>query len=166
MPLKRNFKRKSKKLEESGARDIGGRTHPGSGNTWSKKSDFSNENYLVEDKFTEKDFFSITLSVLTKLESQAKRIGKVPVLRFVFEPDSHKYAVLRECDCIHMLDAEIEDEETFRKSIRLKKEFLRKKFTETLSRIFLMSITISESKYYVLRWDEFLVDMYNFSGQV
>lgn len=162
--LKRNFKRKSKKLEESGAKDIGGKTHAGSGNTWSKKSDFSNESYLVEDKYTEKDFFSITLSVLTKLESQAKKIGKIPVLRFVFEPDSYKYAVLRECDCTHMLDAQIYDKETFRKSIRLKKEYLRQKFAETLSRIFLMSITVSDKKYYVLRWEEFLVDMYNFSG--
>jgi hypothetical protein len=158
------IKRKSKKLEESGAKDIGGKTHAGSGNTWSHKSDFSNENYLVEDKFTEKHYYTISLSTLTKLESQSKRIGKIPVLRFVFEPEGHKYAVLRECDCTHMIDSEIEDVENFRKSLRLTKDFLRHKFVDTVSRIFIISITISGKKYYVLRWEEFLVDMYNFSN--
>ena len=162
--LKKNFKRKSKKLEESGARDIKGKTHAGSGNTWSKKSDFSNESYLVEDKFTEKDYFSVSLSVLAKLENQAKKVGKIPVLRFVFEPDGNKYAVLRDCDCVHMLDTELETRETYRKSMRLKKEYLRHKFIDTFSRIFIISILISGKKYYILRWEEFLVDMYNFSN--
>jgi len=157
-------KRISKKLEKAGAKDISGKTHVGSGNTWSKKSDFSNENYLVEDKFTEKKYFSVSLSTLTILESQAKRIGKTPVLRFVFEPEGFKYAVLRECDCIHMLDSDIEILETCRKSIRLTKEYLRHKFTDTFSRIFIVSLLISKNKYYVLRWEEFLIDMYNFSS--
>jgi hypothetical protein len=160
--LKKNFKRKSKKLEESGAKDIGGRVHAGSGNTWSNKSDFSNENYLVEDKFTEKNFFSVTLSVLTKLESQAKRVGKIPILRIVFEPYGYKYAILRECDCTHMIDAQIEELETFRKSIRLKREDIGLKYLDTSSEIFIISIVMSNKRYYVLRWEEFLIDMYNF----
>ena len=156
------IKRISKKLEESGAKDIGGKTHAGSGNTWSNKSDFSNQDYLIEDKFTEKKYFSISLPVLQKVEAQAKRIGKIPILRFVFEPVGSKYAVLRECDCINMLDAEIETLETYRKSIRVTDELLRHKFVDTLSRIFIMSLLISNHKYFILRWEEFLIDMYNF----
>ena len=160
---KKNYnKRHSNKLERSGAEDIGGKTHVGSGNTWSKKSDFSNEYYLVADKFTEKDYYSIKLIALKTLENQANRVGKIPVFRIVFEPDGDKYAILRESDCIRMLDFEVKILDTMRKSIRLKKEFLKDEVLNTFSKIFIVGIIISDVKYYVLRWEEFLIDMYNF----
>ena len=53
MDLEKNkITQHSRKREMSGASAVGGHSHIGSGNIWSMKSDFSNEMFQFEDKFT------------------------------------------------------------------------------------------------------------------
>ncbi len=79
-----DYKKKSAKREKAISKDIGGKSHPGSGAFWFKKGDASNELILVEDKFTTSDSYSVTLSVLKKLEQQARKECKIPVLSVGF----------------------------------------------------------------------------------
>jgi hypothetical protein len=79
-----NYKKISTKREQEIAKDISGRRHPGSGNTWSKKGDSSNEFILVEDKYVVGDKYSINLRVINKLTKEANKQAKIPILRFGF----------------------------------------------------------------------------------
>jgi len=79
-----DYKKKSAKREKAISKDIGGKSHPGSGAFWFKKGDASNALILVEDKFTTNTSYSVTLSVLNKLEQQARKECKIPVLSVGF----------------------------------------------------------------------------------
>jgi hypothetical protein len=88
----------SQKREKKAAENIKGRAHAASGALWNKKSDLSNETFLVEDKFTHKDNYSIKLDILLKVEREAKQINKIPILRFGFEARGKNFAVIRNQD--------------------------------------------------------------------
>lgn len=85
----------SKKREKQLAKDTGGKAHARSGGLWFKKSDASDPCYQYEDKFTKKSYYSINIDILNKIESEAKHVNKLPVLRFGFIDSKRDYVVLR-----------------------------------------------------------------------
>jgi len=91
-----NIKKKSRKRELKGAEEIEGKAHPGSGNVWYKKGDFSNEFIFVEDKFTTKNTYTLTCKTLEKVERQAKEDLKIPVLKIGFTNHKQEYAIIRD----------------------------------------------------------------------
>jgi hypothetical protein len=157
-----NNKKVSKRREQSAAKDVKGRSHVGSGNTWFRKADFSDDDdILYEDKFVNDKSYRLALPILTKLESQAKKIGKIPVLRFGFMPWNINYAVLRECDCSHVAEKDLTHRhilllDTDKKSMMLKLDFLRELYLSPDSGILLLCVSFGEKGYYVLQWESFV----------
>lgn len=78
-------KERAQKRERSAAKELGGRSVIGSGALWFDKGDIKTEKFLIEDKFTDSDSYSIKLSILNTIEKQASKVHKVPLLRFGFE---------------------------------------------------------------------------------
>jgi hypothetical protein len=87
-------KRLSKKREVSAAKDIGGKAHTASGALWHKKSDFSNDMWNLEDKFTHEDKYSIQYSILRKIEKESLKVGKLSGLRFGFHGTERNYMLI------------------------------------------------------------------------
>ena len=56
-------KKKSKKQEERIAKQIGGKTVIASGALWGAKGDSRFDNFLIENKFTDKDSYSLQLKI-------------------------------------------------------------------------------------------------------
>jgi len=96
----------SRKRERAGAKDIGGNSSYGSGNQWHSKADFSNDYFIVEDKFTKSFTFSLSLDMLKYIDSAGLRHARIPVLRFGFEVGTRSnYAVLQKKDVIGLVTA-------------------------------------------------------------
>ncbi len=115
-----NWKKISKKQEKFIAKKIGGKRHVGSG-CWFEKADVSNSDVLGEAKLTEKEYFSITMKVLNKLEDQAMGIGKEPRLyiRFLTMPPlfSKDWELIPVKDYLDWYPALLTDKKSFRISI-------------------------------------------------
>lgn len=60
--------------------DIGGRRVAGSGALQGMKGDVKEEDWLVEAKMTKANRYSLTLAVFRKIECEAIRAGRRPVL--------------------------------------------------------------------------------------
>jgi hypothetical protein len=157
-----NNKKVSKRREQSAAKDVDGLPHIGSGNTWFSKADFSdNDDILYEDKFVNDKKYRLSLPILTKIEAQAKKVGKTPVLRFGFMPWNINYAVLRECDCTHVVEKYLTKKtillkKTNKKSINLELNYLKELYLSSDDNIFLLCVSFGEQGYYILQWETFV----------
>jgi len=87
----RSVKERAQRRERSAAKEIGGRSVIGSGALWFDKGDIKTEKFLIEDKFTDADSYTINLSTLKTVEKQAAKVHKVPFLRFGFEKYGTNY---------------------------------------------------------------------------
>lgn len=154
-------KRISRKREQKAGKDIGGKAHAASGSLWYKKGDASNEAFLIEDKYTAKDYYSVSLSTLKKIEGYALNISKIPVLRIGFEPSKDNYAVLRGCDCSHLVDDVFCVNHSY-KSKRFKKDELLKIYVKAQSDLFMFKLTLMNDSYYFLTWKNFVVNINKF----
>jgi hypothetical protein len=96
-----NIKKTATKRENQLAKDVGGRRHAASGALWFRKSDASDTDFQYEDKFTEKDYYTLSITSLKKIESEAKKVNKLPVFRigFIQHSNTQDYVVLRKKDC-------------------------------------------------------------------
>jgi len=163
---KRKIKRTSKKRENKAGKEVGGSSHLGSGNLWFQKGDASGEYFLVEDKFTTANKYSISLLVLDKLERQALKTDKIPVLRFGFEPHKDEnYAVLRACDCCHLIDEIALDVfGTDKKSKTFAMKELENLYIKTMSSLFICKLNLNIKEYYILKWKAFVDQQGKFLG--
>ena len=93
--------KQSQKHEKRIAKRIGGKTRAASGAFWSGKGDVRNDEYLWEHKYTSKKSFSVTRTVLDKIEEEAIMDGRTPVLGLHI--DGKDYVVLTEDDFIELL---------------------------------------------------------------
>lgn len=75
-----NKKKISQKLEKKLAKKLGGKTTISSGNQFYDPSDIKWKEYLIEHKFTTKDSYRITKTVLEKNNKESISQGKMPVL--------------------------------------------------------------------------------------
>lgn len=73
-----------RKAENSLAKRLGGTTTPGSGNLDGAKGDVKVANFLVENKTSLNDSFSVKKDHLYKIYQEALELGKVPALAFQF----------------------------------------------------------------------------------
>ena len=90
----RNVKKKSKKQEEKIAKDIGGRTTPGSGALWFSKADVRNDKYLIEAKFTDSNKYQLKYTTWDKIKREAINDGlRIPVMQIDIQ--GSQYALLR-----------------------------------------------------------------------
>ena len=151
----KRIKKLSKQRENKIADDIGGQRHSFSGAMWWKKGDASNDDFLIEDKFTEDDHYSATLRVLLKIEKEALSIGKLPVLRvgFIKDRKSTDYVVLRAMDCLS--SKLIPGFSGAAKSFRLKSTHL-KELHMSENKI-ILTFSIRSNLYVVMGWDDFVM---------
>ena len=119
-------KKKSQKQEKSVAKDLNARTVVASGALWGSKGDVRHDNLLVECKTTEKDFYSVTMSVWDKIEREAVKDGlRVPIMCIDLKDGKERYAVFLAKDFEHyksysevtvMYDLSWSDKKSFRVS--------------------------------------------------
>jgi hypothetical protein len=74
----------SKHQEEATAERLGGKRTPGSGNQWHSKNDVKSKEWLVENKTTEKERYSLKISDLRSLLMNAILEEKKPVMEVEF----------------------------------------------------------------------------------
>jgi len=148
----------SRKRENDIADDTGGKRHARSGGLWWKKGDASNIDFLFEDKFTEKDFYSVTMLTIQKIEGEALSVGKLPVLRvgFISKYGNSDYAILRCKDCTFNPDEynNIPLEISNKKSIRLSSDRLRG--LHIIGDKYVMRFWLIEKEYIIMIWKTFL----------
>ena len=117
-------KKKSQKQEKSVAKDLNAHTVIASGALWGSKGDVRHDNLLVECKTTEKDFYSVTMSVWNKIEREAVKDGlRVPIMCIDLKDGKERYAVFLAKDFEHyksysevtvMYDLSWSDKKSFR----------------------------------------------------
>lgn len=73
-------KKLSNKHESFIADYFGGKTVIASGALYFAKGDVITDNYLIECKATEKDYYTLKKSVITKIRTEAIKCGRVPLL--------------------------------------------------------------------------------------
>jgi hypothetical protein len=148
----------SRQRENDIAEDTGGKRHARSGGLWWKKGDASTIDFLFEDKFTERDYYSTTALVLQKIEKESVAIGKLPVLRvgFISKYGNADYAILRCKDCkIDPIEyTKIPLEISKNKSIRLSSDRLRG--LQITGDKYVMRFWLNEKEYIIIKWEAFL----------
>lgn len=102
-PWKRaTIKRRSQRSERQAAKLEGGRVVPMSG-AGRQKGDVRTEMWLIEDKTTDKDSFTITRKILDKIEHEAMSTspGRLPQLRVTMP--GHRWRMIREEDYLYLV---------------------------------------------------------------
>lgn len=149
-------KQKSKKREISIAKDIGGREHLMSGAAWFKKGDASNEYFLVEDKFTDKEKYSIKYNELVKVQKEALEVSKIPIFRFGFTINKKDYVVLNTKHTL--LDATQCDLKIAKKQYTVKPESLYKQDVSLPEGDFIIMTLnfFNKDNFFIVSWENFM----------
>jgi len=98
-----DINRRSKKQEERTADKYYGSRNVMSGAGWVRKNDVRTIDLLVENKFTDKNSYSIKSEEMVKLARTAILEDRVPVLQV--DLGGRSYVVLLEDDFLEMLNA-------------------------------------------------------------
>lgn len=76
------IKRKSKKQEDRTAKDFGGRVTPASGALDGCKGDVRTPLFLIENKFTDKDYYLLNAKIWDKIWKEATKDGlRIPIMQ-------------------------------------------------------------------------------------
>lgn len=102
---KRTINKIARKRERECAEDIGGRTTPASG-AGIAKGDARNDCWMVDDKFTNSSAFQLTAQVMKKALSDARKTGRLPVLRVGLLKEKINMAVMMWDDFLEKIHAE------------------------------------------------------------
>lgn len=94
----KTVKRRSQKQEKSVAIDFNARVTVASGALWGAKGDVRNDNFLIECKTTEKDYYSLTAKVWEKIEEEAIRDHLRTPLMVIDLEDKDRVIVFRPKD--------------------------------------------------------------------
>ncbi len=92
--------RRAQRSESEGAKSEGGKRVPRSG-AGRLKGDIRTSEFLIEDKFTDADSFTLKRSVLDKITREAFTSGRLPQMRVTMP--GHKLRVLREVDYLALM---------------------------------------------------------------
>lgn len=95
--------KKWQKKEQKDAKDFEARRTPRSGGIWFAKGDSNNEEFLIENKTSKHNSFSIKQSVWRKLEREALTSGKLPLLSIEFGDQQTELVIMSRDDFISML---------------------------------------------------------------
>lgn len=160
-------KRRAQKRERAFAPEIGGKAHPGSGSVWYKKGDASSElyNILCEDKFTDKSVYSVKYDILSKLEQQARKIGKTPIFRFGYDKLDRNFVLTNGAN-YNKYTGSYPVLSTDNKSIALNCQDLVDMRLDTTD-IILAEVTFNlyNKRYILLYWDDFIENIQEFCAQ-
>lgn len=103
----KTVKRRSQKQEKSVAKDFNAKVTVASGALWGMKADVRNDNFLIECKTTEKDYYSLTATVWEKIEQEAIRDHlRIPLMVIDLE-DRDRVVVFRPKDFDPNIDTRI-----------------------------------------------------------
>lgn len=89
--------------ERKDAKLFGSKGTPRSGGFWWAKGDSKNEKFLIENKTTAKERFSITSEIWEKISREALIEGRLPVLSVEFGDKKHEIVVLDKNDFLTMI---------------------------------------------------------------
>jgi len=158
-----DYKKKSHKREVQIAKDIGGRTTPGSGCFWNRKGDAVHEYFLIEDKFTEKSKYSLNINILEKIEKQSNEILKTPILTIGFECENgDNFVVVRKSD-YNVVTESIEIIETSKKNTTLYLDDLNIMYTNTKNNIICgIKFSMKNTIYLIMKYDDFIENLDDF----
>lgn len=93
--------RRARHSEQQAARLEGGVRQPASGALRGRKGDVRSEDYLIEDKFTDANSFTITRKMLDKIMREGLEMhGRLSQLRITMP--GYKLRVLREDDYLYL----------------------------------------------------------------
>lgn len=94
-------KRRSQKQERRVAKDFNADTVVASGAKWGAKGDVRNEEYLIECKTTEKDFYRLNAKTWEKIEREAIRDHlRIPLMVIDLKYGEKSYVVFRKEDFV------------------------------------------------------------------
>ena len=96
--------KKSRRQEQDTAKHYNGRVQPGSGSGWLHRNDVRSEQFLIENKRTDKKSITIKGDDLRSLRINATRLDRVALLEF--ELGGHNYVVLHRDDFALYVDEE------------------------------------------------------------
>lgn len=150
----------SQKREKAIGKQIGGRNHIASGALWFQKGDVSNEFIIIEDKFTNKDEYSLSLSVLNKIEKESKKESKVPILSIGFHNHAFSLACINAKYCKKSFTSEL-NISTSKNSCIIRYEQLKKAYIESKEET-LLFIDFNEherKRFYLFEWSSFIENM-------
>ena len=93
--------RRSRRSEDALARSDGGRRQPASGALRGQKGDVRTLDYIIEDKFTDAESYTIKLSMLRKTIQEALAMhGRLPMWRITIRGE--KFRLMREDDYLFL----------------------------------------------------------------
>jgi len=94
-----NIRKKSQKQEKRVAKQTGGNLVPASGSLWSNKADVKIDNFLIEVKYTDKDYYTLKVDIWNKIYKEAiKDGGRIALLQIDIK--DKEYVILDDKDFI------------------------------------------------------------------
>ena len=92
-------KKRSQKQEQKTAKDLNGRPTIASGALYFEKADVIAENFLVECKFTDKDYYPLKKSTFEKVQKEAlKNNMRTPLMQVSLQGTDNPLAIMRFLD--------------------------------------------------------------------
>jgi len=156
-----NYKKISQNREKNIGKQIGGRAHIASGALWFQKGDVSNEFIIIEDKFTEKDTYSLSLSTINKIDKEGKQNNKVPIMSIGFQLRKFSIAFVDVNYCKEDLIAPFVESTKF-KSFSIDYDVIKEKYIscfDKYSPIVKVNFTSHNKSYYLFEWDAFIENL-------
>ena len=92
------------KKEAKDATLFGGRRTPRSGGLWFAKGDVKSDTYLIENKTSTKERFSITAKLWEKINNEALMTKRIPVMSLEFGEKKLELVVLDKNDFVMILE--------------------------------------------------------------
>lgn len=126
MVRKKTVKEKSQKQEQRTAKQLGGRTQIASGAIWAMKADVRTDEFLIENKYTDTNFYTLNVATWEKIFKEATNDNlRVPLMQIDIKD---RYCIVCEESYLNML---IEDfnyaklsSESAKKSFRITYELV------------------------------------------
>lgn len=160
--MSKQVKKKSQKQENQVAFDLGGKVTIASGALYFQKADVRTDKYLVECKYTDKGFYSLTTKTWEKIRSEAIKDGlRIPVMQIELYGGVHSFAVMdindfeaefEECKYSSLLEDTIE---TSNKSFRITGEIVSK--SVSVEHIHYTMVHVGKHTLAVLLWDDMVL---------
>lgn len=101
--------RRSRRQEDRTARTYNGSRNVMSGAGWMRKADVRSMQFMIENKFTDAQSYSLKLVELRDLAKKARLAGRVPL--FQVDVDGHRYVIIPEEDFLDLLSEGAQDED-------------------------------------------------------
>lgn len=98
--------KKWQKKEKSDADIFKGKRTPRSGGFWAFPGDVRSDKFLIDSKVTEQKSYSINKNIWEKVEHEALKSGKIPILSVSIINDGIELVVLDRNDFVELLKNE------------------------------------------------------------